>query len=84
MALLAQRHGDWGCLIVLHLKHKTYFWGSVPSACGRRAPNMRTSAISSQPEGASLEIGFLASYAHGTAGTEAKRVGLLAGLSPQT
>jgi len=42
---------------------------------------MPTSAGSSQPEGASLERCFSASSAHGTARTEAQRLGLLASLA---
>jgi len=43
---------------------------------------MRTSADSSQPERASLESCCSASSAHGTARTEAQRLGLLACLAP--
>jgi len=51
--------------------------GSVPGACGRTAAKMRTSADSWQAEGASLESCCSASSAHGTARTEAQRLGLL-------
>jgi len=47
----------------------------------RPAPKMRTSADSSQPERASLQSGCSASSAHGTARTEAQRLGLLACLA---
>jgi len=55
MALLAQRHRDWGCLLVLPFKLQTYIWGSVPDATGSPALNKRVSADSSQPERASLK-----------------------------
>ena len=55
--------------------------GSVPGACGSPAPKMRTSADSRQAEGASLESCCSASSAHGTARTEAQRLGLLACLA---
>jgi len=42
---------------------------------------MQTSPDSSQPEGASLETYCSASFAHGTARTEAERLGLLACLA---
>ena len=45
---------------------------------------MRTSADSSQAERASLESCCSASSAHGTARTEAQRLGLLASFPPQT
>ena len=80
MALLAQRHRDWGCLLVLQLQ--TYLWGgSVQVASSSPALKMRTSADSSQPERASLESCCSASSAHGTARTEAQKLGLLACLA---
>jgi len=54
---------------------------SVPGASGSPAPKMRTSADSWQAEGASLESCCLASSAHGTARTEAQRLGLHACLA---
>jgi len=59
------------------LKIKTCIRCSVQGASGSPAPNMRTSADSSQPERASLERCCSASSAHGTARTEAQRLGLL-------
>jgi len=50
----------------------------VPGGSGSPAPKIQMSADSWQPEGASLENCFSASYAHGTARTEAQRLGLLA------
>jgi len=44
MALLAQRHRDWGCLLVFPLKLQTYIWGSVQGTSGNPALKMRTSA----------------------------------------
>ena len=77
---LAPRHRDWGCLLVL--PPQTCIWASVPGASGIPAPKMRTSADSSQPERASLESCCSASSAHGSARTEAQRLGLLACLAP--
>jgi len=68
------------CLSCL-LKIQTYLRWSVSGASGRRAPKMLTSADSSQPEIASLESCCSASSAHGTACTEAQRLGLLACLA---
>ena len=53
----------------------------MPGASGSPATKMRTSADSSQPAIASLESCYLTSTAHGTAGTEAQRLGLLACLA---
>jgi len=54
----------------------------VQWASGSPALKMRTFADSSQAERASLESCCLASSAHGTARTEAQRLGLLASLAP--
>jgi len=54
----------------------------VPGDSGSPAPKMQTSADSSQAERASLEICCSASSAHGTARSEAQRLGLLACLAP--
>jgi len=54
----------------------------VPGASGIHALKMRTSADSSPAERASLESCCSASSAHGTAHTEAQRLGLLACLAP--
>jgi len=53
----------------------------VPGASGSPTAKMKTSADSSQPEGASLESCCSASSAHGTAHTEAQRLELLASLA---
>ena len=79
MALLAQRHRDWGCLLVL--PPQTCIWSSVPWACGSPAPKMGTSADRCQPGRASLQSCCSASSAHGRARTEAQRLGLLACLT---
>ena len=50
---------------------------SLPGSFRSPAVRMRTSADSWQPEGASLESCCSASSAHGTACTEAQRLGLL-------
>jgi len=54
----------------------------MQGASGNPAPKMRTSVDSSQSERASLESCCLASSSHGTARTEAERLGLLAYLAP--
>ena len=64
-----------------HLKLQTQIWVSMKAASDSPAPKRRTSADSSQPEKASLEICCSASSAHGTARTEAQRLGLLACLA---
>jgi len=84
MALLAQRHRDWGCFLVLPPQTSNVSWGwrgSLPGSFRSPAPNTRTSADSWQPEGAILESCCAASSAHGTARTEAQRLGLLASLA---
>jgi len=48
---------------------------------GNPTPKMPTSAYSWQPEEASLERCYSASSAHGTARTQAQRLGLLASLA---
>jgi len=55
--------------------------GSVPGASDSPAQKMRTSADSWQPEGASLERCCSAASVHGTARTEAQRLGMLACLA---
>ena len=75
----AQRLGLLACLATLNFTRR--FLGSVLGASGSRAPKMRTSPDSSQAERASLECCFSASSAHGTAHTEAQRLGLLAFLA---
>jgi len=54
----------------------------VPYESGSPALKMRTSADSLQPERSSLESLCSASSAHGSARTEAQRLGLLACLAP--
>ena len=82
MTLLAQRHRDWGCLLVLPPQTSNVASGrSVLGASGGPSPKMRMSADSWQPERASLESCCSASSAHGTARTEAQRLGLLAYLA---
>jgi len=58
-----------------------YLWGSVPGTSVSPAPIKRMSADRSQAEKASLESCCSASSAHGTARTEAQRLGLLACLA---
>jgi len=79
MALLAQRHRHWGCLLVLPPQTSNVHWECwcLPDSTCSPIPNMRMSADSWQPEGASLESCCSASSAHGTARTEAQRLGLL-------
>ena len=78
MALLAQRHRDWGCFLVLPPPTSNVALGDVKGAYSSPALKMRTSVDSSQAERASLESCCSASSAHGTARTEAQRLGLLA------
>jgi len=81
MALLAQRHRDGACWLVLpsHTSNVPLLWGvSLPGASSSPALKMQTFADSSQPEVASLESSCSASSAHGTARTESQRLGLLA------
>ena len=66
------------CLLTLQKLLKC----SVQGAFGSHAPKMRTSADRSQAEIASLESCCSASSAHGTARTEAQRLGPLACLAP--
>ena len=83
MALLAQRHRDWGCLIVLlpQTSNIAWAWGYLPGYFCSPAPKMRTSADSLQPEGASLESCCSSSSAHGNARTEAEKLEMLACLA---
>ena len=81
MALLAQRHIHWGCLLVLPPQTSNAVTGSVPRSSGSPAHKMRKSGDRSQPERASVESYCSASSAHGTACTEAQRLGLLACLA---
>ena len=79
MALLAQRHRDWGCLLALAPQTSNVVRRSLPGSFHDPAPKMRKSPDSLHPEGASLERS--ASSVHGTARTEAQRLGLLACLA---
>jgi len=83
MALFAQRHRDWGCLLVLPPQTSNVSWERVylPGSFCSPAPKMRMSAGSLQAEGASLERCCSASSAHGTVRIEAQRMGLLAYLA---
>jgi len=81
MALLAQRHRHWGCLLVLPHQTSNVSRGSLPGLFHSPAPKMRMSADSSQPEGISLESCCSASSADGPARTEAQTLGLLACLA---
>jgi len=84
MAVLAQRHRDRGCLLVLPAQTSNVAWhwrGSLPGSFRSPTPNTRRSAASWQPEGTSLESCCSVSSAHGTAPIEAQRLGLLACLA---
>ena len=76
MALLAQRHRDWGCLLALPPQTSNVAWRSLPGASSSPAPKVRTCPDSSQPEGASLESCCSASSAHCNAsrGTKSPRL----------
>jgi len=77
MALLAQRHRDWGCLLVLPPQTSNVCFRVRAGRLRQPSSEMRTSAGSSQAEKTSLESCCSASSAHGTARTEAQRLGLL-------
>jgi len=64
------------------LKLQNYLRWPVPCASGSPAVKMRTSADSLHAERAILECCCSASYGHGTARTNAQRLGLLACLAP--
>jgi len=84
MALLAQRHREWGCLLVLPPQTSNVAWewgGSLRGSVLSPAPKMQTSADRLQPEVSILESRCSASSAHGTGRTEAQRLGLLACLA---
>jgi len=81
MALLAQRHRDWGSILVLppqtsnvDLRVRAKY---LPQPCSKK----QTSADSSQAEGAGLESCCSASFTHCTARREAQRLGLHACLA---
>jgi len=74
----AQRLGLLACLATSNFKRNVEMGGYLQSAFPRPALKMRMSAYSWQPEGASLESCCSASSSHGTARTEAQRLGLLA------
>ena len=73
-----QRLGLIASLDTSNFKRNLGMGGSVAVASDSPAPKMRTSADSSQAKRASLESCCSASSAHGTARTEAQRLGLLA------
>jgi len=74
----AQRLGLLACLATSNLKRRLEIVVSLSGSFHSPALKMRTSADSWQPEGASLESCCSASSAHGTARTEAQKLGLLA------
>jgi len=81
MALLAQRHRDWGCLLVLPPQTSNV---SLGVRAGRlRQPCSQNANVCRQLASikASLKSSCSASSAHGTARTEAKRLALLACLA---
>ena len=83
MALRAQTHRDWGCLLVLppQISNVSRGWGTLSDTYSSPALKMRKSPDISQTEGASLESCCSASSAHGTGRTEVQRLGLLACLA---
>jgi len=74
----AQRMGMLACVATSNFKRSLGKLVSQPGSFSSPAQKVRTSADSWQPEGASLESCCSASSAHGTARTEAQRLGLLA------
>jgi len=83
MALLEQRHRDWGCLLVLlpETSKVVWGWGALPVSSRSTTLKKRMSPDSSHPERDSLESCCSASSAHGTARTEEKTMGVLACLA---
>ena len=81
MALLAQRHREWGCFLVLPRQTSNVALGVRAGVLRHPAPKMRTSVDSLQAERASLQSCCLVSSAHDTARTEAERLGVLACLA---
>ena len=81
MALISQRLGLLACLATSNFKCSMGNFVSQPGSFRSPAPKVRTSADSWQPEGARMESCCSASSAHGTARTEAQRLGLLAYLA---
>ena len=77
----AQRLGLLSCLATSNFKSSLGKLVSQPRSFRSPATNVRTSAHSWQPEGTSLESCCSASSGHGTAHTEAQRLGLLACLA---
>jgi len=83
LSLILQRHCSHrgtetgAACLSCHLKLHKYLCRSVAGATGSPALKVRTSADSLQPERASLEGCCSASSAHGTARTEAQRLGQL-------
>jgi len=91
---VAQPHLPWHCshkgteteaaLLSCHLQRQTYAGnggGPCQAPSCTPSPKMRTSADSWQTEGSSLESCCSASPVHGTARTEAQRLGLFTCLS---
>jgi len=77
----AQRLGLLACLATSNFKRSLSMVVSLPGSFHCPAPKVRTSAGSWQAEGSSLESCCSASSAHGTARTEAQRLGMLAYLA---
>ena len=73
--------GLLACLTTSTFKRSLGMEGVLPDSFRSPDPNTRTSADNWDPEGASLESCSSASSAHGTARTEAQRLGLLACLA---
>ena len=69
------------CLDTSKFKSSLGMGGCLPGSFHSPAPKIRMSADRWQPEGANMESCCSASSAHGTARTEAQRLGLLACLA---
>jgi len=76
----AQKLGLLACLATSNLKRSPGMGVSVPGASSSPARKIQMSPYNTQAEGASLGSCCSASSAHGTARTEAERLGLLASL----
>ena len=85
MALLAQRHRDWGCLLVLppQTSHVAWEWGgSLPGSFAAVHRECKRLQIAGMQKGIAWKaVAQTHLPAHGTARTETQRLGLLACLA---
>jgi len=87
MALLAQVHRDWGCLLALPPQTSDIAWGSLTGASSSPAPKVQTSPDSYHQQGASLVSCYSASCHHlpmALVTHQNRNWGCLLALPPQT